>query len=200
MYDKKGSFVIDDSATTQASSARWSRIRSAIDATTHVWHDTWCFVRFASLAFRWTSRSVWSKLWHLKVLIQLPKLSHVLYIWTDYCCISQLKERADNQCKAIDSLAYYARNSTHFVSLYGEIEQWSLWDEYIKRGWCRIEILAATSSKMIKMWKSNIDNINNCVLFKKDSIPKNPLEGDFWGEEWNRRREIQNCTDGTKTL
>ena len=122
------------------------------------------------------------KLRHLQALIQLPKFSHVLYIWIDYCCISQLKERADNQRKAIDLLAYYARNSTHFVSLYGEIEQRSLWNEYIKRGWCRIEILAATSSNTIKMWKSNIDNIDSCVLFETDYIAQNPLKGDFRGD------------------
>jgi len=85
------------------------------------------------------------------------------------------------QKNAIDSLPYYITRCHHFLTLFGESEQRSSFDEYMGRGWCRIELMAASSKTDIDMWKSNMDlRVEESLdCFETNFTVPNPLEGIF---------------------
>jgi len=132
------------------------------------------------------------KLRHLQALLRLPQFQCVQFVWIDYCCISQSQGREEMKQRAINSLAFYARNCAHFLALHGESEG-CLWEEYEKRGWCRLEMQAATSSKATVMWISNFHrNIADkyvMVPFPDGYAVENPLQGVFRGEDEEQENE-----------
>ena len=121
------------------------------------------------------------KLKHLQALLQLEIFKDIMFIWIDYCCISQLKNRKVEQKKAIDSLPYYITRCHRFLTLFGESEQRSSFEEYMGRGWCRIELMAANAKTDIVMWKSNMDLRveDSLACFDTNFTVPNPLEGIF---------------------
>ena len=123
------------------------------------------------------------KLRALKAFLKCPELREVQYVWIDYQCIPQ--DDTANQQLAINSLPFYVRQCGHFVSLFGNEHRRSLIDEYLKRGWCLLEMFSSFSRRETRMWRYNIDGDGQQAKeLSKSSVAKfisNPLVGHFTG-------------------
>ena len=83
-----------------------------------------------------------TKLIQLRKLVRQKEFSRVKYFWLDFLCIPQHEKHLEKRLRAINSLPFYIRCCSSFVSLVGNTGK-SLRDIYVNRGWCRLERLSA---------------------------------------------------------
>jgi len=116
----------------------------------------------------------------LKSLLRKRCFRNIKYFWIDYFCIPQHKsaEGMERQQRAINSIGYYVRCSSKFVTLVGNSGQATI-DVYNTRGWCQYERFASVTSP--KECASYIHNKDDDTLQENSYFNEelNPYKGNF---------------------
>ena len=130
-----------------------------------------------------------TKFTQLKDMLTRKAMGDVKLIWLDYSCVPQ--DDDEKMQKAINSFADYVKCCNAFVMLIGNHGDATL-QEYNKRGWCRLERIAACCAAIERNLIIYVHNATNNRLLQagnvEDALPRtcasvNPIEGDFTGDK-----------------
>lgn len=143
-----------------------------------------------------------SKLNYLKKLAdQRPDFR---FYWLDYLSVPQHADNSQDQVKAINSLPCYVKSCANLVMLYGDFDNKASLDEYLSRGWCRLEQLSALlplretrgylgtgEVVLTERWQGSMEGDGQLLIAQAPIERLNPLQGVFFDPEDKKR--ISNC-------